>query len=186
MTRRTDLAPPALRRGIATVDDLRARSAIDPRTHCWHWQHARGPDGMPRIWTFDRRSGAKACLTGPMAAWQIAHDAPPTRGHLPYRVCGHRDCVNPAHLRLAANRAELGQHIARSGRLRGNSTEQRRANLVLARAAAGIVTTSTDVVDAIRAAPKHITSAELARDLGMWPQTVWRLRRAQPRIEVPT
>lgn len=164
-----------MKRGIASIADVRARCDQDPVTHCWHWNGGRSGDGVPRIHTLDYRDLEKRSLSGPLALWMIAHGTVP-RG-LPFRRCVCRDCMNPAHLLLARSKKEIGAYIAKVGARKGTSVDKRRANLLLANAAAGIVPTPADVVLAIRSAPSSTTSKALAAQHGMAHQTVSRIRR---------
>jgi hypothetical protein len=162
---------------ICTITDLKARCIVDQATHCWNWQGAMVSPGMPGIYAFDHATGDKHTMTGTKAAWNIAHGRAPLKGWLVARCCGGRLCLNPAHLREFRNRAELGQHIRRSGRLIGNSTEQRRASIRLAYAAQGMVETPAAIVLAIRAAPAGVTSTALAAVHGLGLSTICRIRR---------
>lgn len=167
------------RLGMATIGHLRARCAIDTVTRCWLWQGACATDGTPRLHTFDHERGDKRVMSGPKAAWNIAHGEAPPSWALVYRGCGHRLCLNPTHLRLARDKAEIGAHWRRAGYRKGNSVEARRANARLAQAAAGIVPTDSSVVLAIRSAPASVRGRELARLHGIAEQTVSRIRRGQ-------
>lgn len=165
---------------ILTIADVRARCAIDPATHCWHWQGARSSDGTPRIHTLDHARTEKRTMSGPMAVWNIAHGAAPLPGHLIYRGCQHRLCLNPAHLREAASKAAIGAHIRRAGTRKGTSTEQRLANIRLAQIASGAVPTPAEIVLAIRAVPRaEATNRALARRFNVAEQVVSRIRRGE-------
>ena len=140
------------KRGTTRIVDLYARSERRPGSDCWIWQGATSDDGAsPRIWTFDHDRGDKRVMTGPRAAWNIANGAGPG-GRLAYMHCCNSLCVNPAHVRLAANRAEIGARIRVSGSRKGQCSTQRRAGLEKAWSARGIVVTSPEVVRAVRAA----------------------------------
>lgn len=164
-------------RGVNTVADLRARSVVDA-SGCWRWQHAMGPDGVPRIHTFCHRRGEKTVLSGPQAVWNIAHSESPAP-FLVFRACGCTACVNPVHMRQARTYAEIGLHQRRSGIRVGTCVEQRRANGLKGLAAAGIVVTAPEIVAAIQQAPDDITGRELSRLHGVSEQTVSRIRRRQ-------
>lgn len=123
-------------RGITTIAHLKARSTVDTATHCWHW-HGASIEGRPRIWAFDHDKGEKTALSGPLAAWNIAHGRSPLAGWIVFRACMSADCVNPAHMREARDRAEIGRHIRLSGRWVGTNLETRRANVAVALAALG-------------------------------------------------
>lgn len=162
---------------IGTVEALRARCRVDPQPGgCWHYLGASGSDGVPRVHTFDHARGEKRTMSGPKAAWNIAHGAAPLPGWLVMRRCGTRDCLNPVHLREVANRKAMGEHIRLAGFRVGNSVKQRRANIRLAMLASGVVPTPEHIVLAIRSAPASMKPAELARIHGLKRTTVSHIR----------
>jgi hypothetical protein len=165
-------------RGMLTVQQLKARCIVDPATHCWLWQGACSVvDGTPRLYTFDHARGEKRTISGPLGAWNIAHQAAPLPGYYVFRACGHRLCLNPAHLREMRDQAQIGRHIAASGRRKGIRSEACRAAAAKGRAARGIVDTPPEVVRAIRAAPADVTGRALAKLHGLNPSTVSSIRR---------
>lgn len=171
-------------RGIITISDLRARCRVDPASHCWHWLGATSK-GNPRIHTLDYARAEKRTMSGPLAAWHIAHgEAPPAWAPLVYRGCMVRDCLNPAHLRLARDLAEIGVHQRRVGNRKGTCLEARRTNIARAIAARGTAVTPDDVVRAIRSAPATTTNRELSKRYGVREQTVSRIRRREVRAGV--
>lgn len=174
---------------ILTVADLKARCIVDPVTHCWHWQGARAggkkSTGLPAIHTFDHARGEKRTMSGPVAAWNIAHQAAPN-APLVFRACQCGDCLNPAHLKLARSCAEIGLHQRRAGSRKGKNVEQRRANLAKGRAAQGIVETPVEIVLAIQTAPSGITGRELARIHGLSESTTSKIRLGRTRGSVET
>lgn len=174
-----------MKRGILSVTALRERCIVDPVRHCWVWQGAAsGNPPTPRIWTLDYARSEKRSMSGPLAAWHIAHQAPPRPGNLVFRGCMNALCLNPAHLRQARDKAEIGLHIRLSGSRIGNATEARRANVRLAQDACGIVRTPAEIVRAIRAAPKHVLSLELSRLHGIGRTVVSRIRRGESHRDI--
>lgn len=171
-------------RGLLTVAQVRARCDIDPARHCWLWQGAKGVDGTPRLWTFDHQRGEKRSMSGALAMWNIAHQEAPRPGHLVYRCCGARACLNPAHLKQARDKAEIGLHIRRAGYRIGIAVEARRANQRRAMEARGITPTAPEVVRAIRKAPMETSNVELAAIHGISHTTVSRIRRMESHKEV--
>lgn len=167
---------PRARGLISTIAKLRERCTVDPLTHCWHWQGAKS-NGQPRIWAFDHATGDKRAMSGPKAAWNIAFGRAP-RG-LAYRACLCDSCLNPAHLREARSKAEIGEHIRRAGTRKGTAYPARMANLARARAALGITPTPAAVVLAIRAAPQDVSNVELSKEFGLLHQTISRIRRGE-------
>lgn len=165
---------------MLTLDDLRRRCVIDPITNCWHWQGAKSVvDGVPRLYTFDHARCEKRTMSGPVAAWNIAHQRAPLPGWKVYRCCGTTDCLAPYHLREVRNTKEMGRLIAASGRRKGAKSEAVLAAAARGRAAQGIVETPREIVLQIRAAPLEISGAELARQLGIPKYTVSRIRRGE-------
>ena len=170
-------------RGVLTIQDLRARSKVDVGG-CWHWLGAKSTDGAPRIYTLDYERKEKRSMSGAKAVWNIAQCCAPTPGFLAFRRCMITDCVNPVHIGLARDKAEIGVHTARTGKRKGTQLEQRRANLAKAHAANGNAPTPTEVVRAIRAADKSITGLALAEKFGICNRTVSRIRRGQSHRDV--
>lgn len=166
---------------LLTIADVRARCTIDPMTHCWLWRGAKS-GGHPRIYTFDHERVEKRTMSGTLAMWNIAHGASPRPGHFVFRGCQHRACLNPAHLRQARDKAEIGLHVRRMGIRKGTSLEARRANIALANAATGIVPTPDDVVRQIRAATGKLI--DIAARFDVAHQTVSRIRRRETRAGV--
>lgn len=162
---------------MLTVQALRARCTIDPATHCWLWQGAVDPKGSPRFHTLDYARCEKRVLSGPLAAWNIAYGEAPRPGWLVYRCCGGGRCLNPAHLRQVRNRAEMGEAIRLSGRLKGQHLEARRASAAAGWKAQGIVPTPPELVRLIRATPSSTTHTEVGALHGVKHQTVSRIRR---------
>lgn len=176
-------AAPKPRRGIATIADIRARCEVDLVTHCWHWLGAMsGRKPAPRLHVLDLRVMEKRTISGPLALWMVAHGTVPNG--LPFRRCLCFDCMNPAHLRVARDKAEIGRHAALSGKWKGKHVEQKRANLAKARAVSGVFETPVHKVLAIRSAPASVTSTELARSLGLSLQATSRIRRGETRVHV--
>lgn len=171
-----------MKRGVTTVADLRARSVVDPATHCWHWKGPASAEGDLRLWTFDYRRGDKGSVTLSSGAFMIAFERAP-RAYA-YRCCGVSDCVNPAHLREVPNRAAIGRALALSGRLKGTLLEQRRANVAKAHQARGITATPAEVVRAIRNAAPEVLNIHLAAQFGIGRTTVGKIRRGASRVEV--
>lgn len=168
-----------LRPGFFTVADVKANCDVDPVTGCWHWKGAKALDGTPRMWAVDYEMLVKRSMSGPKAMWGIAHGEAPRKGWLVFRSCVCRDCLNPVHLSQARDKKEIGEHIARSGRRKGNSVEQRRASVRLAWAAAGVTPTPPEIVRAIRAADQSTTNKALGLQFGISCTTVGRIRLGQ-------
>lgn len=162
---------------ITDIAALKARCTVDKATHCWIWTGAvTGSKGMPSIWCFDHDRGEKRTMIGTRAAWSIAHGEAPPPGELIFRACCRQLCVNPAHLRRARNKAEIGEHYRRAGVRKGTHMEVRRENIKRAWAASGTAPTPLEVVQAIRKAPQSITGRALAVQFGIAEGTVSNIR----------
>ena len=165
-----------MKRGIRTVADLRARCVVNHNTGCWIWQGGR-TKGAPRLWTFDHARGEKRVMTGPMGAWNIAHQAAPRKGWLVFRRCQVTLCMCPVHLGMAKNRQDIGSHIRLSGVQKGTFLEHRRANLVKAWESRDMKSTPREIVLACRDAGPEVSTTSLAKLHGIGVATVSRIRR---------
>ena len=162
-------------RGVLTVDDLKARSKVDPTTRCWNWQGA-ATKGQPRIWTLDYERIVKRVLPGPKAVWNIAHNEPPPRWATIYRSCCNSMCVNPVHMR-AGTRDEMFAHIKRAGVWRnGRRAQAARKGIEEMLRRRGVVLLPDEIVREIRLAPKTMTGRSLAKRFGIHENTVSRIR----------
>lgn len=166
-------------RGMCTVEAMRARCVIDPVSGCWLWQGGCAMDGTPRLYTVCHAHGDKRSMSGPKGAWNIAFNQAPPHGKLVFRGCGQRLCLNPVHLRLARDKAEIGLHWRRAGYRKGTALESRRANQRIACVASGKTPTDEAIVRAIRAAPPGLSQRELAALHGIARQTVSRIQRGE-------
>lgn len=166
------------------MEDLKARCIVDAVTHCWLWQGGTTGDGSPKLHTLDYDRLEKRTMPGTRAAWSIAFGKAPRPGCIVFRACLHRLCLNPAHLREGKSKAELGQHIRRSGAWKGTYIAQRTASARKASLAAGTIPTPEAVVRAIRQEPRTTMNVTLAERYGIAHQTVSRIRRGQSRKDV--
>jgi len=164
-----------MKRGINTIDDLLARSIVDPVTHCWHWQAAK-IDGRPRIWTADLDMMDKRVLSGPRAVWYIAHGSR-LFSLRAYMGCWTRDCVCPVHVRRGTQ-LQVNAATSRAGLL-ARPPGSCDAHLAKARIKAGHVDTPHDVVAAVRAAAGTGTGVELAKRFGVTKSVACRILRGQ-------
>jgi hypothetical protein len=165
---------------VATIADLRARSIVDPATHCWIWQGAK-INGSPRIWTLHIDDVEKRVLSGPRATWYIAHGTP-LGTRVAYMGCWNPSCVCPAHVRFCASQSELNRLGARGGIFKRSEASKLAnvANAAKARAAAGHRDTPPEVVQAVRAAAgPDITQRAIARSLGLSFTVVSRILRGE-------
>ncbi len=172
------IATPAVRRGVATIDDLRARSVLNQSTRCWHWQGAK-IKGAPRIWTLHLDDMEKRVLSGPRAVWYIAHGT--TLGNrVAYMACWNKDCVCPVHVR-SCQKSEFNHVAALAGVF--NKTPAARAaclvNAAKARAARNAVDTPAETVLAVRAAAGTASQTEIARSMGISKTVVSRILRGE-------
>ena len=163
---------------MVRIEEVRAMSTRDPVTHCWNWLGAKNNNGHPIINTIDYTKGTKRTMFGARAVWQIAHECEvPSWATRVFRCCGNGACVNPAHLRLAKDTAEMFSHLRRAGYLKGTGDPvKRRAAARKGHIAMGQKPTDESVVRAIKAAPPSVTGVQLARELGVTQQVVSRIR----------
>lgn len=170
------------RRGTHKVTDLWAKSSRSEGSTCWQWLGATSDGGKtPRIWTFDHDKGERVVMPGPRAVWNIANQCG-LGSRLAFMACVNSLCVNPAHVRVAVDRAEIGAHIAASGKRKGKNLEQRRANLRKAWAASGKTITPPALVIAIRAATG--TGRAIGLQFGVNERIVSRIRRGEAHLNV--
>ncbi len=164
------------RTGCLRVVDLYARSERREGSDCWWWLGAKAADGVSvRIWTVDHDRAEKKSISGPKAVFNIAQGAG-TGKRWAFMRCVNSTCVNPNHVGLAIDKAEIGRHIAKHGKRKGNSTEARRANVRKAWAAQGVSPTPPAAVHAIRSAGPKVTNVELGLKHGITPSTVSMIR----------
>ena len=162
---------------LFTLEQVRALCIVDKDTGCWNYQGAVGATGRFYFFTLDYGVTEKRTMQAPRAVWHIAHQEAPRAGWIVYRRCVNQRCLCPVHLGQARNGAEIGQHIALSGKRKGTFIESRRANLLLALAGSGIKPTSPEIVRACRAAGPEVSGRALAALHGIAQQTVSRIRR---------
>lgn len=169
-------SPTTPRRGVATIDDLRARSVIDPSTRCWIWQCA-SIHGSPRIWALHIDEMDKRVLSGARAVWYIAHGTK-LGSNVAFMSCWNKACVCPVHVR-AAPKGEVNRLAGRAG-VYSRSPLAHAANVVnarKARAARGVVDTPAHVVLAVRAAAGTGTQEEIGQRLGLSKTVASRILR---------
>lgn len=171
--------PNTIPRGVATVDDIRERSRIDPATHCWHWLGATSR-GKPVMYTLDPDRIEKRVMHGTRAVWCIAHGRSPLPGYLVVRSCNVLDCVAPAHMLEVRGRGGVTQRLARAGLLRGRNVEQKRAAAAKGRALKGVTDLQPEQVRQIRALlAAGAVQAEVARGMGLARGVVNRIALGQ-------
>ena len=164
-----------LRRGIRDIADIKARCEIDKATHCWHWKGAKSK-GLPRIHVLDLRDNEKRNISGPLGLWMLAHNEVPNG--IPMRRCLCRDCMNPAHLILMRNQAEISNYTTRHG-ANGTGRVMRPELREKAMQRLGVVPTPMEIIIAIREADRSITGRALAAKFDMHISTVSRIRRRE-------
>lgn len=77
-----------------------------PDAH-WLWQAFIDQDGHAKAWWQRRTHMARE------VAWSLANGPVPD-GKVPKQACGRTDCVNPAHLELADQKAEYARRAAKA------------------------------------------------------------------------
>jgi hypothetical protein len=81
---------------------------------CWLWTAGKNKDGYGQI----ARSGGRTPISTHRAVWILAHGPIPSRQHVLHK-CDVRNCVNPDHLFLGDQAANM-KDAAAKGRLAGN------------------------------------------------------------------
>lgn len=85
------------------LPDFKARSFVDPDTGCWHWLGSM-IRGTPLIQIDGKR-------------YRVARLSKLIKpGRYPYMKCGHKDCVNPAHIQTRS-RSEYVKEAAKTRRI---------------------------------------------------------------------
>lgn len=159
----------SIRRGVATIADIRERCIVDPVTHCWHWQGGMSSENrLPAIFAFCHERGEKRVMPGTKAVWNIAHGRAPLAGWLVMRGgnCS-RDCLNPVHLREVKSRGEVARNLSWAGKLKGVAVAQKRAAAAKARAAKGAKDQAPETVAAIRALLGTMSQVAIAAQTGV-------------------
>lgn len=106
--------------GIRAIEDLKGRCVVDPDTACWHLRSANGRQ-LPRTETAYVWLHGVGVISAKRGAWLLRNGELPAPGKRVFAICkSPHDCVNTSHLR-ALTTAEYGQHLRRTGRLRGDA-----------------------------------------------------------------
>lgn len=161
---------------VVAIAGLYEKSTRDPATNCLHWNGALS-QGVPRIWTIDYRCGEKRTLSGPLAVYMIAHGKAPDG--IPFRRCNNKDCVQPAHLLVARDRAELGRFITKLEFSKAWDKTARVRNIRAAMVSRGVQFVPDAVVLAIRGADKSVTGRAMARQYGLSESVVSSIRKGK-------
>ena len=150
--------------GIRTLERLRERCFVDESTGCWHWRMAIS-QGAPRVqFSVD---GRNRISRGPSAARRLA--GKPV-GAMSWVVCGHADCVNPAHTRTGT-RKEHGAHLRKTGAAKTPAKAQHHSRRL----------TAAQIVE-IRSSSE--AARVLAERFGVCGNVIWRARHGQTYKEV--
>lgn len=157
---------------VRSLADVRLRCVVDDVSGCWHLRTANGQPYAPGrkqvLWLHQR-----GAVYATKAVWELAHpgQALPA-GRRAVRVCGSRDCVNPAHIR-ALNLSDAQRRMV--GDCWGQMSLPRRH--ALQRIQHGLRKLTPEQIAEIR--HSDAPGAALARKFGVAPDTVRRVRRGQ-------
>jgi len=171
-----------LRRGISTVADIKARSVVDPITHCWHWMggFGKGTNGepYPMMHALDHDRIEKRTMTATLAVWNIAHNEG-ARGRIIYRSCCCNDCVNPAHMRAGLTKKESYRAVVRAGKLVGRHKNSDMSNVYSSMKERGVKLVDEKTVLAIRLLGPEVTGRYISQSFGIPESVVSRIRRGE-------
>lgn len=107
--------------GVQSLDDMRDRCVIDPDTGCWSWGlykiPARGGP-VPAVWVPSGVLGEGRLKTTAIRAAWLFSGRKIRDGHIVWRCCGNKACINPDHCR-STSKAEHGRWIAKQGHTKG-------------------------------------------------------------------
>lgn len=162
---------------VRCLETLRQRCVVDDDARgCWH---LRSPRGRPLPTTRGARHTVFVHGLGPItctrAAWLFSTGEMPPDGHIVWRKCDSYDCVNPAHLRCST-RGDWGRKMGKLGRWRGQWARIQ-ANRSTAAKRRALTPEQEQLV-----MNSPLSSAELARQLGVNPARVADLRRGARRL----
>jgi hypothetical protein len=173
---------PELRRGISTITDIKARSVVDPITHCWHWKggFGKGTNGKPypTMHALDHDRIEKRTMTATLAVWNIAHNEG-ARGRIIYRSCCCNDCVNPAHMRAGLTKKESYRAVVRAGKLVGRHKNSDMSNVYSSMKKRGVKLVDEKTVVAIRLLGPEVTGRYISQSFGIPESVVSRIRRGE-------
>lgn len=154
-------------RGLYSLTDIKARCHVDPDSRCWLWRMATLRSGVPHGHAPPGVIGPRrVSCSARRIAWALAGRSLGPAAAI-YPACGHRLCVNPAHLRCGTTGDALRAASAR-GAFRSPERRAQLATLRLERTTpAAVVQAIADAIEsgvtAKRAAALHGVSYGLAK-----------------------
>lgn len=157
-------------------DTIKARAPFEQRV--WRHIERRGPDEcwpwvakskVAGYGTISRGGRYGEKVLSHRAVWELTHgpippDGPGHHGWVVLHTCDNRACCNPAHLRLGSQ----------TDNVKDMDAKRRRVAVVQRGEAHHETKITEDDVRAIRASP--LSNTELARQYGMWRQTIRNIR----------
>lgn len=157
--------------GIRTIADLRARCYVDLESKCWEWRGAKSRcgSGNRKAVGMAWYAPAQRAVTLGSLICHLKTGKMPERGRIWYCLCDTPDCANPAH-RQEGTQADVQRGIGPPMASRMKATATIRARSKIDEAAVHRILTS------------KATGRELAREYGVHPSCISRIRLRQRRV----
>ena len=109
-----------MKRGIHSIEDIRARCVVDQDSGCWTWSGAMSVsnNSTPMLYVMPGLLGNERgySTSGVRVAWLLSGRRLGA-GRVVWRHCCNHKCLAPDHLR-SGTRADLGRHITAAGLIR--------------------------------------------------------------------
>ncbi len=140
--------------GVQSLDDMRDRCVIDSETGCWSWSMYKIPARggfVPAVWVPAGVLGAGGIKTTAIRAAWLFSGRKVRDGHIVWRCCGNKLCINPEHCR-STSKAAHGRWIAEQGHTRGphRRAASRRASMPRAASPELIAAIEADIAAGVR------------------------------------
>ncbi len=133
---------------------MKDRCVVDPETGCWSWGMYKIPargGAIPAVWVPAGVLGAGSLKTTAIRAAWLFSGRKVRDGHIVWRCCGNKACINPEHCR-STSKAEHGRWIAAQGHTRGphRAAAARKASIVRAASPELVAAIEADIAAGVR------------------------------------